>query len=283
MNLERYQELEIEVKGIIGESFAKAISKSSADFVLLMARGGYHKHLDRPGIDLTPFVLEDREDYLMDLTRKKFFVRYLNHYADRLNNHISLNGEDLEYEVNIQLMVYCHIWESHLFLNQLERLALIQQGKDYLWKSEVPYNSKKNFILHKVIERFEKTDNAMANLIKQSYSDDLRNAFSHSTYFIQGNRIQASKDSLFSGSTVYFEEWDDMFVRSVLLSYHLNDMLLEERNHFIEINGDGPIVIDMPMKNNHKELRGVYIKPEPFDGKEEKVRFRYMQKGEMTV
>ena len=61
MNLERYQEFEIEVKGIIGESFAKAISKSSADFVLLMARGGYHKHLDRPGIDLTPFVLEDSE------------------------------------------------------------------------------------------------------------------------------------------------------------------------------------------------------------------------------
>ena len=58
MNLEKYQELEIEVKGIIGESFAKAISKSSADFVLLMARGGYHKHLDRPDIDLTPFVLE---------------------------------------------------------------------------------------------------------------------------------------------------------------------------------------------------------------------------------
>lgn len=111
MNLERYQKLEIEIKAIIGDSFAKAISKSSDDFVLLMARGGYHKHLDRPDIDLTPFVLEDREDFLMDLTRKKFFVRYLNHYADRLNNHITLNGENLEYEVNIQLMVYCHIWE----------------------------------------------------------------------------------------------------------------------------------------------------------------------------
>jgi hypothetical protein len=30
-----------------------------------------------------------------------------------------------------------------------------------------------------------------------------------------------------------FEQWDEMFVRSMLLSYHLNDMLLEIKNGFI--------------------------------------------------
>ena len=72
-----------------------------------------------------------------------------------------------------------------------------------------------------------------------------------------------------------------MFVRSVLLSYHLNDMLQEIKNRYIEDTGDDPIVIDMPMKNNHKERRGVYIKPGAYEGKDEKVRFRYVQKGEM--
>lgn len=86
MNIDRYIELEQEVKSIIGGAFVKAFNKSRADFVLLMARGGYHKHLDRPDIDLTPFVLEDRADFLMDLTRKKFFVRYLNNYVERLKN-----------------------------------------------------------------------------------------------------------------------------------------------------------------------------------------------------
>ena len=281
MNIDRYIELEIEIKGIIRESFEKAVNKSTADFILLMARGGYHKHLDRPDIDLTPFVLEDREDLLMDITRKMFFVRYLNNYVDRLNNRIKLIGEELEYEINIQMMIYCHIWESHLFLNQLERLALIQQGKKYLWKSEAPFNSKKNFVKHKILDRFVKTDEHMASLIGKCYSDDLRNAFAHSTYFINGNRIQANKDAIYVGPSISFEEWDEMFVRSVLLSYHLNDILLEIKNRYIEEAGDDPIVIDMPMKNNHKERRGIYIKPEAYEGKEEKVRFRYMQKGEI--
>ena len=281
MNRNSFLELEAEIKGVIGESFVKAIKKSPSDFVLLMARGGYHKHLERPDLDLTPFVLEYKEDFLIDLTRKKFFIRYLNNYVDRLNNEITLNGEDLEYEMNIQMMIYCHIWESHLFLNQLERLAIIQQGKEYLWKSEAPFNSKKNFIERKIIDRFVKTDENMVNLIKSCYSDDLRNAFAHSTYFINGNRIYANENGLFEGMSISFDYWDDIFVKSVLLSYHLNDMLLEIKNHYLEDAGDSPIEINMPMKHNHKERRGVLIKPEPYEGKEEKVKFRYMQKDEM--
>ena len=281
MNRDRFLALEAEIKGIIGESFAKAIKKSPSDFVLLMARGGYHKHLDRPDLDLTPFVLEDNEDFMMDLTRKKFFVRYLNNYVDRLNNKITLDDYNIEYEMNVQMMIYCHIWESHLFLNQLERLAMIQQGKEYLWKSEAPFNNKKNFINHHIIDRFVKTDKNMTDLIKICYSEDLRNAFAHSTYFINGNRIYANKNGLFEGISISFDSWDDTFVRSVLLSYHLNDMLLEIKNRYIEEAGDSPIEIKMPMKHNHKERRGVLIKPEPYEGKEEKVRFRFMTKEEM--
>lgn len=281
MNIDRYIELEQEVKSIIGGAFVKAFNKSSTDFVLLMARGGYHKHLDRPDNDLTPFVLEDRGDFLMDLTRKKFFVRYLNNYVDRLKSGNMVSGDDMEYEVTTQLMIYSHIWESHLFLNQLARLAGIQRGIPYLWKTKLKQDGKKNFINRHIIDVFKKTDEAITYLIKKCYSDVLRNAFAHSTYYIYGGMLQPNHDMIFDGPSISFEQWEEIFVRAVLFSYHLNDMLLEERNHFIEINGDGPIVINMPMKNNHKELRGVYIKPEPFEGKEEKVKFRYMQIGEI--
>lgn len=281
MTLSRFTEIEEYVKGIISDAISRAIKVNSSDFVLLMARGGYHKHLDRPDIDLTPFVLEDREDILMDQTRRKFFVSYMNRYVDSLKAENQLRDDEREYELNIQMMIYTHIWESHLFLNQLIRIATIQKGEGYLWKTKQPQESKKNFITQNIIDVFAKTDNGMANLIKQSYSDDLRNAFAHSSYFINGNRIQTNKYAIYVGKSVSFEEWDELFVRSVLLSYHLNDMILEIKNRYIEDAGDGPIVINMPMKNNHKELRGVYIKPEPFDGKEEKVRFRYMQKGEI--
>lgn len=59
MNIDRYLELEAGIKQIIGDSFTNAIKKRPADFVLLMSRGGYHKHLDKPELDYTPFVLED--------------------------------------------------------------------------------------------------------------------------------------------------------------------------------------------------------------------------------
>ena len=282
MTIEKYAKIKEDIKGVIGDALCKAINVSSSDFVLLMARGGYHNHLDRPDIDVTPFVLEDRLDFLMDLTRKKFFVRYLNEYVDRLASGRLLNDDEHEYELNVQMMIYAHIWESHLFLNQLARLAMIQQGKGYLWKTKLPQDGKKNFITRKIIDQFEKTDEGMANLIKQSYSDDFRNAFAHSTYFISEKSIQANKEAIYAGPSVSIEGWNDMFVRSVLLSYHLNDMLLEIKNRYIEDAGDGPIAIEIPMKHNHIEKRAVLIKPEWMEGKEEKVRFRYMSKEEVV-
>lgn len=208
-------------------------------------------------------------------------MRYVNDYIDRLKKGNILSGDDLEYEITTQLMIYSHIWESHLFLNQLARLAGIQQGKPYLWITKLPQGSKKNFITRQIIAEFKNTDEDMRHLIEMCYSDAFRNAFAHSSYYIDNGRLQPNKDMVFDGPSFSFEQWEEIFVRAVLLSYHLNDMLLEERNHFIEINGDGPIVIYMPMRNNHNDRRGVYIKPEPYDGKEEKVRFRYMQKGEI--
>jgi hypothetical protein len=58
-------------------------------------------------------------------------------------------------------------------------------------------------------------------------------------------------------------------------------MLLEYRNNYIDMFGDNPIVIMMPLKENHNKRVGVSIKPERIEGKEEKVRFRYVMKDEV--
>ena len=281
MTIDWFYEIETEVKGAIGEAFCKAIKRNESDFILLMARGGYHKHLDREDIDLSPFVVEDRMDFLMDLTRRRFFVRFMNDYVEKLNAGKVESDEERRYEVNIQMMVYTHVWESHLFLNQLERLALIELGRGYLWESKIPPYGKSNYINNNIIQRFEKCGVEMAGLIKRCYSSDLRNDFAHSTYYLEGNRIQSNKNALYAGPSMSFDQWDEVFARTMLLSYHLNDMLLEIKNQYIDEAGDGPVVIMLPMKENHNKRRGVYIKPERMAGKEEKVRFRFMTKEEM--
>ena len=295
MTIDRFYEIENEVIETLRDSFDIAINKSIPDFVLLVARGGYHKHLDRPEIDKTPFVIEDKKDFLIDLTRKKFFVKYINDFVSRLIKDNSMSDEEKEYDINIQLMIYTHIWESHLFLNQLVRLVKIQLGMGYDWKTKLDYPKtdfsckgsnhsyikKGSYIENSIIKRFEKSDYNMAKLIKHCYLKELRNVFAHSTYYIDKNMILSNGSELFCGPSITVEEWEDKFVISMLLSYHLNDMLLEYRNHFIDTFGDSPIVIMMPLKKNHNKRVGVYIKPERIDGKEEKVRFRYVMKDEV--
>ena len=281
MTIDKFCEMETEVKGIIGDSFCKAIKRNESDFILLMARGGYHKHQDREDIDLSPFVIEDKSDFLMDLTRRRFFVRFMNEYVEKLKVGKVVSDDERRYEVNIQMMVYAHVWESHLFLNQLERLALIELGRGYLWKSKIPLCGKSNYLKNNVIQRFEKCDAEMAELIKRCYSPDLRNDFAHSTYYLEGNSIQSNKNTLYVGPSMSFDQWDEVFVRTILLSYHMNDMLLEMKNRYIDEAGDGPVVIMLPMKENHNKRRGVYIKPERMNGKEEKVRFMFMTKGKI--
>jgi hypothetical protein len=278
MTVEEFYNIESGVKGVIANSFVKASQVSQADFILLMARGGYHKHLDEKDIDVSPFVLEDRLDFLMDRTRRKFFENYLNEYIDKLKGNRNLSNEDREYEVNIQMMVYTHIWESHIFLNQLSRLALVQLGKGYQWKDKIPHDGKANFINDSIIRRFEQSDGDMANLIKSCYSTDMRNAFAHSSYYVQGNQIRLNKDGFFAGASISFEAWDAVFVRSMLLSYLLNDMLLEKKNHFIDEYGDGPVLIEKPIKYHHNKRKSAYIKPVRTDDEEEKVRFRFATK-----
>lgn len=279
MTIERFYTIENEVIGIIKDSFCKAIERSSTDFILLFARGGYNELLERSSVDLSPFVIDDRTDFWVDLTRKKFFVKYINDYVFRLTNQKSMSDEEQEFEINIQLMIYSHIWESHLFLNQLERLAMIQQGKGYNWKSQLNNTDTKKgaFIKNNIINRFERTDNNMAELIKRCYSNNLRNDFAHSTYYISDRKISSNGSHLYSDLSISFEEWEEWFVYSMLLSYQLNDMLLEYRNQFIDIQGKSPIMIEVPLKGNHNKKGYAYIKPERINGKEEKVRFTFAQ------
>ena len=296
MTIDKFHKIENKVIETITDSFEKAINISISDFILLVARGGYHKHLDKPEIDLTPFVIEDRKDFLIDLTRRKFFVKYINDYVSRLLKEKSLSDDEKEYDTNIQLMIYTHIWESHLFLNQLVRLAEIQLGMGYDWKTKLDYPKKNNhhreskmchvkkgpYIENSIINRFEESDCNMAQLIKHCYLKDLRDDFAHSTYYINKNTILSHGSDLFCGPSISIGEWEDKFVSSMLLSYHLNDMLLEYRNQFIDNFGDKPIEILLPLKKNQNKRVWVYIKPERIEGKEEKVRFRFVMKDEMN-
>lgn len=182
------------------------------------------------------------------------------------------------------MMIYSHIWESALFLKQLERIALVLNGERFNWNRRFEGNSVKSQLIEEcILKKFESTDRGMWELISSSYSRELRNDFAHSTYQIQmgARKIVSHNNGLFQGHPVDFDVWDEMFVKSVMLSSLLNNITIERRNQFINNFGNGPILIKLPMKGKKKKCCEVYIRHAYDDVDPKRVRFWFMTQVEM--
>lgn len=284
MTIDRFVELENLVKGIICHTLDAMKAKSPSDFVLLLARADYHEWLDRADIDLTPYIIDDGRGTMMDITRQTFLVKYVNGYIDKLMaNNKDESNEDREYELNIQMMMYSHIWESELFLKQLERIALVLNGKGYLWERKFDDKLKKGqYIKDCIMDRFEKADKEMYSFLASCYSKELRNDFAHSTYHIQmeSETIYSHHNGLFAGNPIKICDWEEMFLKSVMLSYHLNDILIKVKDNFIETFGNAPIGIRLPKKGEKGKFLNAYIYPEYDRADPNRVRFAFLKKGQ---
>jgi hypothetical protein len=75
---------------------------------------------------MSPYVIEDPTDELVDDTRQSFLNSFSRKHINRLKDGDEIGGQELEYEINIQLMIYTHVWESHWFLKQLERISALK-------------------------------------------------------------------------------------------------------------------------------------------------------------
>ena len=283
MTIDRFAKLEKEVKTIICRTLDAMKAKSPSDFVLLLARADYHEWLDRDNLELTPYIIDDGRGIMMDITRQTFLVKYINGYIDMLISNQKESDEDREYELNIQMMMYSHIWESELFLKQLERIALVLNGKGYLWERKFGDKLKKGqYIKDCIMDRFKNVDKDMYNLLVSCYSKGLRNDFAHSTYHIQmeSETIYSHHNGLFAGNPVKIYDWEEIFLKSVMLSYHLNDILIKVKDAFIETFGTAPIGIRLPQKGRKGKFLNAYIYPEYDSADSDRVRFAFLKKGQ---
>lgn len=281
MTIARFVDIQEEVKRIICNTLDGVKAKSPSDFVLLLARADYHEWLDRKDLDSTPYIVDDGRDTMMDITRQVFLVKYVNGYIDKLMANKVDDSEEKEYQLNIQMMMYSHIWESVLFLKQLERIALVLNGKDYLWERKFDDRTKKGqYIRDCIIDRFKKVDEGMYRLLESCYSKELRNDFAHSTYHIQmeSEKILSHHNGLFAGNPINISDWEEMFIKSVALSYHLNDILTILRDHFIVTFGNSPIGIKLPKKGEKGKFLNAYIYPKYDKADPSRVRFSFLMK-----
>lgn len=281
MNIERFNEIEKEVVMLVESTIISVKEKSFEEYVLLLIHADFYEFIDsHRSCGLSPYVIEDPSDEYMDITRQKFLAQYLNKYSLNLQKESISDIDSIENEMNIQMMMYAHTWESHLFLKELERIASILSGKGYKWKSSVYNTRKSNFIKQNIIQPFQKIQLPITKCIEFCYNDELRNNFAHSTYYIdiESERIYFNNKGFMWGNSILINEWEEKFVQSILLSYHLPKCLRFHEDHFIENYGIIPIKLKRPLIANSQKSQEFYVVPEydkAYDNK--RVRFNFVR------
>lgn len=259
MTFEHLKEIEQQVINAVSSIFDRIKEVDFQSFILLLARGDYFDVYEREDIALSPYVIEDERDIYVDSSRQRFFVKYLNDYIEKLHNGRVNEISSIEYDMHIQMMIYTHIWESHLFLKRLLRIANILSNNGYKWKVEIPLTGKGKLIktiINKLIDLYP----ILGTMLQASYSNDLRNDFAHSSYYIDLDRgqIYSHFGGLFK-ELKSIEEWEHMFITSIMLSYHLNDVLNKIKYSFPIQYGFGPFEIPISTKKSPQKQRIVNI------------------------
>ena len=271
-----YSDLEFyenEVKDYVNQVLDAVRDKSFPDYVLLLGHGGYQA--ENEGTFLSPYVISSQLELYQDRTREHFLVSYLNTYASLLKDCVFMVNDYKEYDLNVQMMIYAQIWESHQFLKTLKRIGGILTGQPYEWR--IPFETpdrngvmrhvkKGNMIQEQIIKMLKKGHPAFGKLVESLYDSQLRNDFAHASYIIdiESNSIKSlDSERYIIKKTTDLYDWEQTFIYSVMLSYHLIRSLRERCNSFPDdYPNDTHIVIDWPSYNELGKILKAQVFPE---------------------
>lgn len=244
MTIETFRFLEQEIISVVNNLLDKVRDKNFSDYVLLLSRASYQ--VENEDTLLSPYVIQSNLEILQDYPRQRFLHTYLNQYTALLEENRYFDSEMHEYNINLQMMLYSHIWESCWFLVNLKRIVSILSGNGYVWK--IPFNrtqrigsskkipiNKGKFILEEVLTPLESADRHLYDFLVGIYNSSLRNGYSHSMYsFDMSNGCLEILDSSSyrTECSINISDWEEMFCKSVLFSYHLFKNIADRLNHF---------------------------------------------------
>ena len=246
MTLSEFEFYEQEVVDFVNYLLDKVKDKNFSEYVLLLSRASYQ--VENEKTCLSPYVIQSNLEIMQDMSRQQFLHTYLNQYIALLSDNVFMSNEIQEFNINIQLMIYSHVWESHRFLMNLKRISSILSGKGYEWRISferpqkkssnkmIPINKGK-MIKEEILEPLYSFDEKIGTFISGLYDSSIRNGYAHSLYQIhmdEGN-IRILKSETYSvEKEVNFFDWETTFFYSVLLSYHLTKSIIDRLNSFME-------------------------------------------------
>ena len=210
-----------EVFDAVESSFAKIAKEDYLSFILFIGRGDVIPGLNH--IVGTDCVMDYKLDRYRDTTREDFYVRYLNrNYAKEGFRYQGVSGID---DLSIEMMIYCHLWDSTYFLKSLYRLACIIRGMGYQWNAKIPDKRKHDFIVNEIINPLKNSHSTLGVVLEKGYNSDIRNAFAHSLYNVNVESEEIYTWTRLGSRTYKFDEFQEIFLYSVILMNQLQNLL----------------------------------------------------------
>ena len=88
----------------------------------------------------------------------------------------------------------------------------------------------------------------MSNLLNSLYDSQLRNDFAHASYYIDfstGKILSQDSERYKTNQSTSFLDWEDKFIYTVMLSYHLSKAIHERMGNFLR---DYPDIKEVEVK-----------------------------------
>lgn len=278
MTYDTFKFFESEVEELVTKVLDAVKIKSFPNYCLLLAYAGYQ--YENEGTDSSPYVIHSRLEINQDITRQKFLAMYLDQYTCFLIENIFMTNEYREYDLNIQMMIYSQVWESHLFLKTLKRIADVLNGKPYEWKVpfEVPGRKdpskivsipKAKFIQEQIIIPLQTGHEELYKFLKFIYDSQLRNDFAHASYYLDfecGEILSQDSERYQYTHSIHFNDWEDRFIYTVMLSYHLSKAIHDRMDSFLADNPEiKEVTIKYPLYNESEKTIDLPIYPQKLE------------------
>lgn len=178
--------------------------------------------------------------FIHEYRTKNISVMSYEEYLENIkfkNRKFTKEQENLKFkeEVSVQteMLIYLKFWEADLIIKRLYQFARILDGEHYDWYFKLSSNpkvedttGKRHVVIRELIrDKIQPHSQIIADLIKNTYKTQIRNAIAHSNYWIV-NRIIAltnykKNDPYSQLRNVSFEEWIDIFHNTLILHNEL--------------------------------------------------------------
>lgn len=251
---ENFAKINLEVKTAVEELFSYVKKVCSSDkLFLFVANGEFDEVIGDSNSGYNPHTIDHMLDEYRDETRLKFLIAFIKTFYSFPSGAVAV--EDDEYRINLELMIYTHIWESKPFLKQLFRLAQLAQDKSYPWKVIIPEMSKHTFIRKELRDSLLDIGLNYPKIISKGFHSSLRNAFAHSDFSISTDSsiIFLHSDKKLADwelPNISFDDWTEKFAYSFLLSYYVLTEKQKHRKLVILENGSNDFGIPLPLGKN---------------------------------